>query len=241
MAHNAIWQALKEKGVPQKKKKSIIKAIYDQSARNVLHQNMLSEPTPVLNGVKRDYILSPLLFNVTLDYVMTKASKNSEGIRWGLYGKLTDLNYGDEILLLTHSTRNTQIMLDRMEKESAKVSLKINVKTSKEMRVATNNKEPLRIHNGIIERVTKFTYWGSIIDNTGGREADITAHIRKTQSAFSALNKACQSSTYSMQIKLRIFNTNVKAVLLYGCETWRNSRSVTAKLQVCINECLRKI
>ena len=92
-----------------------------------------------------------------------------------------------------------------------------------------------------IERVTQFTYLGSIIDNTDGREADITARIRKTQSAFSALNKTCQSSTYSMQTKLRIFNTNVKAVLLYGCETWRNSESVTAKLQVCINKCLRKI
>ena len=102
LAHNAIWQALKEKGVPQKII-SIIKAIYDQSTCNVLHQNLLSEPIPVLNRVKQDCILSRLLFNVTLDYVMTKVSKNSEGIRWGLCGKLTDLNYAN-ICLLTHST-----------------------------------------------------------------------------------------------------------------------------------------
>ena len=35
--------------------------------------------------------------------------------------------------------------------------------------------------------------------------------------------------------------TNVKAVLLYGCETWKNSKSVTAKLQIFTNKCLRKI
>jgi len=46
---------------------------------------------------------------------------------------------------------------------------------------------------------------------------------------------------YSTQPKLCIFNTNVKAVLLYGCETWKNSKSITAKLQVFINKCLRKI
>jgi hypothetical protein len=40
---------------------------------------------------------------------------------------------------------------------------------------------------------------------------------------------------------LRIFNTNVKAVHLYSCQTWRNSKSTTAKLQVFINKCLRKI
>jgi hypothetical protein len=33
----------------------------------------------------------------------------------------------------------------------------------------------------------------------------------------------------------------VKTVPLYGCETWKNSKSITAKLQVFIIKCLRKI
>ena len=93
-------------------------------------------------------------------------------------------------------------MLERREKESAKVGLKINVKKSKEMHIAMNNKEPLHIHNETTERVTQFTYLGSIIDNMGGTEADIMACIRKAQTAFSALNKIWQSSAYSTQTKL---------------------------------------
>jgi hypothetical protein len=46
---------------------------------------------------------------------------------------------------------------------------------------------------------------------------------------------------YSTQTKLRNFNTKVKAVLLYSCKTWKNSKSITAKLQVFINKCLSKI
>ena len=80
-------------------------------------------------------------------------------------------------------------MLERLGKESAKAGLKINAKETKEMRIATTNKEPHYIHNEIIERVTQFTYLGSIIDNTGGTEADIKARIRKAQETFSALNK----------------------------------------------------
>jgi hypothetical protein len=80
LAHNAIWQVLKEKGEPQKIF-TIIKAIYDQSTCNFLHKNQVSEPIPVLNEVQQGCILSPLLFNVTLDYVKSKASKNSAGIR----------------------------------------------------------------------------------------------------------------------------------------------------------------
>jgi len=161
---------------------------------------------------------------------MSRVSKNSEGIRWGPWGKLTDLDYADDICLLTHSTRTIQTMVERSEKESTNVGLKINVKKSTEIRFVLNNKEPLYICNEIIERVTQFTYLGSIIDNTGGTEADITARIQKAQIAFSALNKIWHSTAYSMQTKLRIFNTNVKAVLLYGCETWKNSKHITAKL-----------
>jgi hypothetical protein len=52
-------------------------------------------------------------------------------------------------------------MFQRLETESAKVGLKINVKKSTEMCMAMNNKETLYIHNEIIERVTQFTYLGS--------------------------------------------------------------------------------
>ena len=58
---------------------------------------------------------------------------------------------------------------------------------------------------------------------------------------FSALNKIWHSTTYSTQTKLCIFNMNVKAVLLYGCEIWKNSKYITTKLQVFINKSLRKI
>jgi len=115
LARDAIWQALIEKGVaPQII--SIIKATYEQSTCNVLHKNLISELIPVLNGVKRGCTLSPLLFNVTLDYVMSKVSRESEGIRWGIWDKLTDLDYADDICLLTHSTQTMQKKLERLGK-----------------------------------------------------------------------------------------------------------------------------
>jgi len=40
---------------------------------------------------------------------------------------------------------------------------------------------------------------------------------------------------------MKLIYTNVKAVLLYGYETWKNSKCIAAKLRVFINKCLRKI
>jgi hypothetical protein len=133
-----------------------------------------------------------------------------------------------------------QTTLERLVREAAKIGLKINISKSKEMRIAMkNNNETLYIHGETIEREMQFVYVGSIIDDTGETEDDIATRRRKAQAAFNMLSKIWKSAAYSMQTKLRIFNTNVKAVLLYGCETWKNSRSITAKLQVFINKCLR--
>ena len=44
-----------------------------------------------------------------------------------------------------------------------------------------------------------------------------------------------------MGTKIRIFNTNVKSVLLYGAETWTLTKQIVSKLQSFINGCLRKI
>jgi hypothetical protein len=42
-------------------------------------------------------------------------------------------------------------------------------------------------------------------------------------------------------VKIQIFNTNVKSVLLYGCETWKTTNQITRRLQTFINKCLRRI
>jgi hypothetical protein len=68
----------------------------------------------------------------------------------------------------------------------------------------------LYTQNEIIERVTQFTYLGSIIGDTGGTEADTyygPDSIQCTEQDL-ALNG------YSTQTKLRSFNTNVKTVPL---------------------------
>jgi hypothetical protein len=148
LKHEEIWKALKEKGVLHKIV-IIIQTIYDQLTCNVLHKNMISEPIPVMNRNKQGCVLSPLLFNATLDCVMTTVTKNMAGIRWGLCGKLTDLDDAEDICLLAHSTRAMQTTLERFAREAAKVGLKINISKSKEMRIAMkNNNKTLHIQGG---------------------------------------------------------------------------------------------
>jgi hypothetical protein len=55
------------------------------------------------------------------------------------------------------------------------------------------------------------------------------------------LYRIWENKNIRMKTKLKIFNSNVKAVLLYGCETWKVTSSIMQKLQSFINRCLRRI
>jgi hypothetical protein len=54
-------------------------------------------------------------------------------------------------------------------------------------------------------------------------------------------SRPIRNSNISRKTKLRIFSSNVKAVLLYGVETWKANIVIRRKLQTFINRCLRKI
>ena len=56
-----------------------------------------------------------------------------------------------------------------------------------------------------------------------------------------ALRPIWRSTALSLRNKIRIFNTSVKSVLLYGSETWCVTKTNTHKVQTFTNRCLRNI
>ena len=119
--------------------------------------------------------------------------------------------------------------------------LKINVGKTKTLRLGHKHATPIKIGDEVAEDVSTFTYLGSVIAQSGGAEEDVEARIRKAQTAFSMLNTVWRSNLIRRKTKLRIFNSNVKSVLLYGSETWLMTEKLRARLQTFINKCLRKV
>ena len=92
-----------------------------------------------------------------------------------------------------------------------------------------------------IEEVDHFTYLGIVVDTQGGTEANVKAMIGKVRVAFLQLKNIWNSNVLSLKNKIWIFNTTVKAVLLYGAETWRTTVTTTKRIQTFVNSCLRRI
>ena len=111
----------------------------------------MTKPMEVKISVRQGCLLSPLQFLLVLDWV----SKNVyEGKRLGLQRTLTqrleDLDYADELCLLTHRLVHMKEKGERLQETGGQVGLKISIQKTKEMRIDVRQQESLEL-----------TSWGS--------------------------------------------------------------------------------
>ncbi|XP_048582970.1 syntaxin-7 isoform X1 [Nematostella vectensis] len=99
---------------------------------------------------------------------------------------------------------------------SARLGLNINRGKSKVFKTNASNETPITVQGEALEEVDTFTYLGSILDNKGGTDADIRTRIGKARAAFYQLKNIWGSSEISITTKIRLFNTIIKPILLYG-------------------------
>lgn len=244
-----MWQILTRYGIPEKLVQ-LIRELYDEAYLKVVHKEQVGAGFKVTSGVKQGCVLSPLIFNIILDFVLRLATKKAGGIQWTPFIKLLDLDYADDIVAMTHTMSEMKNFLSDLVKCASIVGLRINVGKTKLMRInppmrttrsTSQIPQSLEIDGVAVEEVNEFTYLGSVIATDGGTEFDVRRRITLANVAFGSLRNIWYSKRLTLKLKLKIYQSNVLSVLLYGCETWRVVQSLTSKLQVFVNKCLRKI
>ncbi|VDO99396.1 unnamed protein product [Schistosoma margrebowiei] len=149
----------------------------------------------------------------------TSTSEGKHGIQWTAQKQLDDLDFADDLALLSHTHEQMQTKTASVAAVSASVGISIHKGKTKVLKFKAENSNPITLDGETLE----------------------DARIGKARVAFLQLKNIWNSKQLSTNIKVRIFNTNVKAVLLYGAETWRTTTTTIKKVQVFINSCLRKI
>nr|KAG5693510.1 hypothetical protein BaRGS_006212 [Batillaria attramentaria] len=237
----ALWKLLRHYGVPGKII-SLIQCTYQDMSCRIAHAGQLSESFEVKTGVRQGCLLSPFLFLLVIDWIMkTTTAGRKNGIQWTLWTQLDDLDFADDLALLSHSHSQMQDKTTCLEATSAGTGLKINRKKTELMKINTTANTPVTVGGEPIREVESFVYLGSVVDGQGGTDRDVTARIGKARAAMVMLKNVWASKVVSIRTKLRIFNSNVKSVLLYGCETWRTTKTMQQKIQTFLNTCLRRI
>ncbi|VDO58007.1 unnamed protein product [Schistosoma margrebowiei] len=103
-----LWKLPRHYGVPEKSA-DVIGNSCDGLQCKVVHGGQLTDAFQVRTGVKQGCLLSPFLFLLVVDWIMkTSTSKGKHGIQWTAQNQLDDLDFIDDLALLSHTHEQMQ-------------------------------------------------------------------------------------------------------------------------------------
>ncbi|VDP58376.1 unnamed protein product [Schistosoma mattheei] len=163
-----LWKLLRHYGVPEKIV-NIIWNSYDGLQCKIAHGEQQTDAFQVRTGVRQGCLLDPFLFLLVVDWIMKiSTSEGKHGIRWTAQNQLDDLDFADDLALLSHTHEQLQIKTVSVAVVSASVGLNIHKGKTKVLKSHTENTNPITLDGETLEDVESFTYLGSIIDEQGG-------------------------------------------------------------------------
>ena len=242
-----MMQILRAYGIPDQ----IVDAIedmYQNTMAKVASPDGETDLFEILAGVLQGDTLAPYLFVIILDYALRSAIEGrEEELGFHLIKRrsrrigpevVTDLDFADDIALLSEEMHQAQELLKGVEASVGKVGLKINAKKTKYM--SCNQIVDVKLHTkdgANLDEVQDFKYLGAWMESTA---KDVKQRKAAAWRACNKLSKLWKSSL-SREFKLRLFAATVETVLLYGSEAWTVTPKIAKDLDGCYTRMLRVI
>ena len=155
---NSLWKILRHYGIPQEIVSTIQSFYNNFKCRVGNSQDRFS----VLYGVRQGCGMSALLFNITMDWVMRQTTQNkNKRISWNLFTNLDDLDFADDLALLSHTHSHIQEKTNRLHIYAKQVGLKTNKRKTEVMNLNVQNPAPVKVEEDPLPYTDKFSYLGS--------------------------------------------------------------------------------
>ena len=164
-----------------------------------------------------------------------------KGIDLNPGGKLCDMDYADDKVLLFTDIASAQATLDRLVESIKPFGMQFAPSKCKVLMQDCNQMGNLQINGSRLEEVDNFVYLGSCISNDGRVGKEIEKRISKARGTFAGLRHLWRQEGISLALKVRVYKTTVRAVLLYGCETWPIRSEDLRRLEIFDHQCLRSL
>ena len=204
--HAALWSTMKLYNINANLIK-VIESLYSKATSAVYYDGSVGEWFRTTVGVRQGCLLSPTLFNIFLERIMTDALENHEGsVRIG--GRtITNLRFADDIDALAGKEDELVKLINHLDTTSTKYGMEISAEKTKLM---TNNTKRIsldvRIGGQKLETVKSFKYLGSVVTDEGSKQ-EIMSRIAQTIGALTKLKTIWKDKNIALSSKIRLIRS----------------------------------
>ena len=191
-------------------------------------------------GVRQGCLLSPTLFNIFLEDIMTHVLEDYNGTISIGGRQITNLRFADHIDGITGEEDELTKLVHNLDTAATKFGMEISAEKNK---IMTNNgtlQRDIMIQGQKLETVYHFKYLSAIICDEGtGRE--VLSRAAQTMAALARLKTICKDKNIRIKHKIRLMRALVMTIFLYACETWPFTAEQQRRIQSLEFRCFRKI
>ena len=204
----------------------VIKNLYNKATSAVRFNSSIGDRFRTAAGVRQGCVLSPTLFKLFLERIMTDALKDHEGTVSIGGETITNLRFADDIDGLAREEELAKLA-ERLDKASKAYGMEISAEKTKLMANNTSGiNTEFKVNGPKLETVTSFKYLGSVITEEGSKP-EIFSRTAQTTAALTRLKRVWTGGSISLSSKIRLMRSFVISIFLYACESW----TLTAELQ----------
>ena len=149
---------------------------------------------------------------------------------------INNLRYADDTTLVAESEEELKSLLMKVNEESEKVGLKLNIQKSKIMASS-----PITSWQIDGETVADFIFWGSKITAYGDCSHEIKRHLLLGRKFMTNLDSILKSRDITLSTKVRLVKAMVFPVVMYGCESWTVKKAECRRIDAFELWCWRRL
>lgn len=170
-----------------------------------------------------EHFIIQLLFNIYSEKIFENTTAG-EKIGIQISGQtINNIRYADDTILIASSMTGLQKLLNKLSNISEDYGLQINFNKTKYMIISRKSQHEtatLKIKSTEIERVKKYNYLGTQLNEKWDTSKEIQRRIEMARDAFLKYKKILTSHDVQINTKIRYTKCYVWTVLMYASETW---------------------
>ena len=238
--HAALWATMRKYNISANLV-CTIEQLYDKATSAVQMNGSIGEWFRTTVGVRQGCLLSPTLFNIFLERIMSDALEEHDG-KVSIGGRnITNLRFADDLDALAEEEQELEALVESLDKTCTRYKMEISAEKTKLMTNSANGiQREIKVKGQKLGTVTSFKYLGAVVSDDGSKP-EVLSRIAQATAALTKLKPIWRDNNISLGSKVKLMRSLVSSIFLYACESWTLTAELEKRTEAFEMRCYRRL